>query len=470
MAVIETAERFLPQGLRTRLRPWLDDFARTLRQDNETARAQGQALIAFLIRLVSAAIAFVSQIVLARLMGEFEYGIFAFVWVLVVLAGSLSCLGFHTSVIRFLPHHQTEGDMAAARGLLVAARVFTLICASTIAVAGFAFLHFFGDLFQSYWLVPLFLAMVTLPMIALGDVLDGTARANGWTVTALSPTFIFRPTLILLFMVAGVWMGAPDTAVTAMQAALAATYLATLTQYLRLRLRLQRTFGRGKLRLQSRAWLAYSLPIFLIDGIGFLLTNADVVVVGLYLPPDQVGIYFAATKIIVLVQFVAFAVKAAAGPRFSVLLATNDPQELARFAAQVARWSFWPALILGIVLLLTGRQLLGLFGEAFTEGYWLLPILFAGILAKALIGPGETLLSMGGHERLCVLLYGVVLITAIAANVVLIPRLGLTGAAIATSLAMAVEALLLHIALRRTLGIVLFALGRSKTFPGIKAE
>ena len=467
MAVIETAEKLLPQGLRTRLRPLLDRLSTT--GDDESARAQGQAMIAFAIRLVSAAIAFVSQIVLARLMGEFQYGIFAFVWVLAILGGSFSCLGFHTSIIRFLPHHQTLGDLAAARGLLVTARLFTLVCASLLAGAGFLFLHLFAHLFESYWLVPLFLALVTLPMIALGDVLDGTARAKGWTVTALSPTFLVRPTLILAFMVAAVWLGAPKTAVTAMQAALLATYITTLAQYVRLRGRLKRTYGPGALRLEPVTWLAYSLPIFLIDGIGFLLTNADVVVVGFYLPPDQVGIYFAATKIIVLVQFVAFAVKAASGPRFSVLLATNDRPALASFSAEVARWSFWPSLAIGLALLLVGKHLLMLFGQAFTEGYWLLPILFAGILAKASIGPGETLLSMGGRERLCVLIYAVVLATAILMNVLLIPRLGLTGAAIATSAAMALEALLLHIALRRTLGIVLFALSRPRASTHTKA-
>lgn len=47
------------------------------------------ALVAFSVRIVSAAIAFLSQIILARLMGEFEYGIFVFVWVLVILFGSL---------------------------------------------------------------------------------------------------------------------------------------------------------------------------------------------------------------------------------------------------------------------------------------------------------------------------------------------------------------------------------------------
>ena len=457
MAVLETAERCLPPGLRARLRPWLARLTGVLPSDDALATAQRQALIAFAIRLVSAAITFVSQIILARMMGEFEYGIFAFVWVIVVLAGNLSCLGFHSSVIRFLPQYRAEADLAAARGLHVTARLFSILSASLLAATGFVFLRLFAGSFESYWLVPLFLALFTLPMIALGDVLDGTARASGWTVTALSPTFLIRPTLILLFMLGAVWAGAPDTAVTAMEAALAATYVTTLLQYARLRRRLRRTYGHGALRLRASTWLGYSLPIFLIDGIGFLLTNADVVVVGLYLPPDQVAVYFAAAKTIVIVQFVAFAVKAAAGPRFAAILSAGDKASLAEFAGQTARWSFWPALVLGAVIVLAGQQLLALFGPAFTVGYWLLPILFSGILAKSLIGPGEVLLSMAGRQNLCVALYAVVLAIAITLNMLLIPIYGLAGAAIATACAMATEALLLHIALRRTLGIRMFA-------------
>lgn len=457
MAVLETAERYLPDGLRSRLRPVLDWVTEANDLDDETARAQRQALLAFAIRVFSAAIAFGSQIVLARLMGEFEYGIFAFVWVIVVLAGNLSCLGFHASVIRFLPQHQADGDLAAARGLHVTARVFAMLSASLLAVLGFLFLRLFEGSLEDYWLAPLFLALFTLPMIALGDVLDGTARASGWTVTALTPTFLIRPTLILIFMVGAVRFGAPDTAVTAMGAALAATYLTTLMQFLRLRRRLRRALGPGPLRLDAGAWLGYSLPIFLVDGIGFLLTNADVVVVGLYLPPDQVAVYFAATKTIVLVQFVAFAVKAAAGPRFSAMLARGETEELAAFAGRTSRWSFWPALFLGAATLLVGEHLLSLFGPAFTAGYWLLPILFAGILAKSLVGPVEVLLSMAGRQNLCVLLYAVVLAANIVMNIVLIPRLGLSGAATATAGAMVLEAILLHLALRRTLGIAMFA-------------
>ncbi|WJR69361.1 lipopolysaccharide biosynthesis protein [Neorhizobium sp. CSC1952] len=457
MAVIETAERLLPPGLKARLAPLTRKLEAILTNDDETARAQRRALTAFVIRIFSAAIAFVSQIVLARLMGEFEYGIFAFVWVLVVLAGNLSCLGFHTSVIRFLHQHRARGELASVRGLNLAVRLVALVSASAVAGLGFLFLYVFGDTVEAYYLVPIALAFFTMPMIALGDVLDGTARSNGWTVTALSPTYLIRPALILAFMLLAIWLGAPQTAVTAMQAALAATYVTTLSQLLRLTLRLRREYGPGAKRFELGAWFRYSLPLFLVDGIGFLLTNADVVVVGIYLPPDQVGIYYAAAKTIVLVQFVYFSIKAAAGPRFSAIMAEGDMPALAAFAGQMARWSFWPSLAVGLVALAAGELLLSLFGSAFTAGYWLMAILFAGILAKSLVGPGEVLLSMAGHQNLCVLLYAATLAASIGLYVVLIPRLGLTGAALATAAGMMIEAVLLHIAVRRTLGIVLFA-------------
>ncbi|ODS58484.1 MAG: multi antimicrobial extrusion protein MatE [Agrobacterium sp. SCN 61-19] len=448
MTVLEAAEKWLPAGPR---------LVRALRAEDDTARAQRMAAIAFAIRIVSAAIAFISQIIQARLMGEFEYGIFVFVWVLVVLAGNFSCLGFHTAVIRFLPQYVQDKADAEIRGLTSTARLFAMTSASILALSGIAALHLFGNSIEHYYLVPLFLAVFALPMIALGDVLDGTARANRWDVLGLSPTYIVRPTLILAIMLLAVSGGAPATAVTAMQAALVATYLTTLGQFLLVDRRLLNRYARGDRKVDFAGWFKVALPIFFIEGFGFLLTNSDVIVVGLYLPPDQVAVYFAAAKTMALMQFVFFAVKAGATPRFSSLMAEGNSQGLAGFAGTAARWSFWPSLAVGIVVLMLGEMLLGLFGSAFTAGYLLMVILFAGNMAKALVGPAEMLLTMAGRQQLCVAVYAVALACNIGLNITLIPAWGLAGAATATATAMAVEAVLLHIAVRRALGIVVFA-------------
>ena len=44
-------------------------------------------------------------------------------------------------------------------------------------------------------------------MIALGDAMDGTARANSWMVQALAPTYLAGPLLIPVAMLARFWIG-----------------------------------------------------------------------------------------------------------------------------------------------------------------------------------------------------------------------------------------------------------------------
>ncbi|MGQ3210749.1 MAG: lipopolysaccharide biosynthesis protein [Shinella sp.] len=457
MAVIQSAERLLPSGLRGKAEPLTRALATILSSDDPRNLAQRMALIAFAIRVASAAIAFLTQIVLARVMGEFEYGIFVFVWALIVIVGDMSCLGFHTTVVRFLPDYVGRSALAEIRGLTSTARIFAILSSTTLAVLGFLCLWFFRDSFAGYYVLPLFIGLFCMPMIALGDVLESTARAHSWAVVALSPTYIVRPLLILVFMVLAVTLGAPHTALTAMTAALAATYLTTVVQFFNIVYRLGKRYVAGPRKIEFSLWIKAALPIFLIEGFGFLLTNSDVIVVGLFLDPESVAIYFAAAKTMALVHFVFFSVKAAAAPRFSAMFSAGDRVALARFAGETVRWSFWPSLVVGGVVLLSGHLLLSLFGPAFTAGWSLMFILFAGILAKALVGPGEVLLTMCGEQRLCVGVYAVALTANILFNVTLIPLFGLTGAAIATAGAMVVEALLLHIVVRTRLSIILFA-------------
>lgn len=432
------------------------------------SEAQRMSLIAFAIRIISAGIAFLSQIFLARIMGPFEYGIFVFVWVMAVILGNLSCLGFHTAVIRFLPQYRTQGEIAHIRGITVTARIVALLSASLLAALGLIFLYFSGDRLESYYVIPLFLGAFALPMIALGDVLDGTARANNWPVQALSPTYLVRPVLILAVTISAIFMGFGATATTALAAALIATYVTTITQFGLLGLRLHKRYEAGPRKIRLSYWVTIALPIFLIEGFYFLLTNSDVVMVGIFMEPDQVATYFAAAKTMALVHFVYFAVKAGMTPRFSALVAEGDRDELAVFAANTARWTFWPSLALGCAVLALGPFLLSLFGPGFSAGYPLMFILFAGILAKAFIGPGEALLTMAGEQKICALVYFVALAVNLSGNFILIPLLGLTGAATATMLAMTVEALLLYAVIRKRLDIRMSILSRPKSNKAIE--
>jgi O-antigen/teichoic acid export membrane protein len=250
-------------------------------------------------------------------------------------------------------------------------------------------------------------------------------------------------------------MGYAPSARTALIAAVAATYATTLWQLATVTTRADRGIARGRRAIDLRGWILVSLPIFLIEGFAFMLTNADVLMVGIYLSPHDVAIYYAMAKTLALVHFVYFAVKAGVAARYAQFT-HGDRKKLGDFARETVTWTFWPSLAMGLFVLAVGQPVLTLFGPGFEEGYPYLFLLVAGVVVRSTVGPAESLLTMSGNQNVCAVLYGLTLALNVGLNVVLIPRMGLWGAALATSLAMTFEAAALALTAWRRLGIVMF--------------
>jgi len=430
--------------------------------------SQRIAVIAFAVRIVSAAIAYVSQVLLARWMGDFEYGIFVVVWVGAVILGGLACFGFQTAVVRFVPEYLERGENELLRGVLLGSRLYGFAAATAIAVMGLLGLWVFGDHLSSYYLIPLYLGAVTLPMLAIGEIQDGISRAFSWPDLSLWPTFIIRPIVILLVMWAALHLGWAPNAVTAMASVIIATYLTSIAQMIALERRLGRTVPAGPRLFQPMLWVGVALPIFIVEGFFNLLTNVDILIVGYFMEPDQVAVYFAAAKTLALVHFVYFAVRAGGAQRFSKYYTNGDHQRLGTFVRDTLHWTFWPSLALVLLIFLVGRELLLLFGPAFGSGYPLLFILSAGILVRASIGPAESLLTMAGQQGICAAIYTGTFVLNVVLNVVLVPRMGLVGAATATSVALILETIALYTATRIRLDLrcfILFAFRPIRTAP-----
>ncbi|MCO5064846.1 MAG: lipopolysaccharide biosynthesis protein [Rhizobiaceae bacterium] len=449
-----TAERILPSRLSALAQPGLARIDAVLFADDERAAAGRMSLAAFSIRVVSAVIALVMQILMARWMQSFEYGIFVLVWTTIIIAGSVASFGFHTSVIRYVSEYRERGMPSELRGILLTSRLFTLVVSSLLAALGILGVWLLRPWIESYYVVPFYLAMICMPMVALGDVLQGIARGNSWAYWALGPIYIVRPTLILLFMGGAILAGFPATADTAMVAAILATYATTIGQMTGIGLNLSRIVAPVGPSFRLREWITVSLPIFLVEGFFFLLTNMDVLMVGFLMEPHDVAVYFATVKTLALVHFVYFAVKAGAAQRYAQFTHSN-PSRLAQFARETVSWTFWPSLALALVVLALGRPMLMLFGADFVAGYPLLFVQMIGVVARAAVGPAESLLTMSGNQNSCATVYGATLALNLTLCFVLIPAFGLWGAAMATALSMMFEAAALSWTVWRKLGVTM---------------
>ena len=89
----------------------------------------------FIIRVISAGLAYVAQILLARWMGGSDYGVYVYVWTWVLLLGSMMDFGISASAQKIIPEYRASGDDARLRGFLSGSRWMTFIVASLISIS-----------------------------------------------------------------------------------------------------------------------------------------------------------------------------------------------------------------------------------------------------------------------------------------------------------------------------------------------
>jgi O-antigen/teichoic acid export membrane protein len=413
----------------------------------------------FMLRVASAILAYGSQVLLARWMGGFEFGIYVYVWTWVLLIGQSLDLGLGTAAQRFIPEYRESGALDLLRGFLFGSRLLSFGIATVVALACAGGVWLLAPWLNGYLVVPLCIACISLPAYGLANTQDGIARSHDWVGLSLMPTYVGRQLLLTALMAGAYLAGLPMTAVIAMSVAAVSIWLPTIGQLLVLNARLAKLIAPGPKAHAIRYWVVTSAPILLAEGFYLLLTYADILVLQQFRPPDEVAVYYAAAKTLALVSFIYYAISATSAHRFSVYHMAGDRAGLAAFIKQSIRWTFWPSVAATALLLAVGQPLLHLFGAQFAGGYHLMFILAAGLLARAAIGPIERLLNMLGQQRVCALIYGAAFAINLGACLALIPRFGAAGAAAATTTALIIESYMLFRVTKSRLGFHVFIWG-----------
>jgi len=437
---------------------------------DERASAQRAAVFAFSIRVASAGIAFASQVLLARWVGAFEFGIFAYVWVWVFILGTLSTCGLNTSVLRFIPQYREKLQNNLLRGFISASRMSVVGIATVLALSGVGLLLAVEGLVSDYYIVPLILGAICLPMFALTDLQDGISRTFSWIDLALAPPYIIRPLLLLILFAVALLSGAEASGKTAILAMIGATWIAAVGQTLLLNARLDTEIAPAEKSYDYGFWIKISLPIMMVDGFYILMTHTDIVVLNLFLTPKDIAIYYAAVKTTSLISFVYFAVVAAQMHKFSSLHEAGKTEQLHALLNESVTWIFWPSLLACAIILALGLPLLSLYGPEFGTGYSVMLILAIGLIVRASFGPLEFVLNVLGQQKAsAMVLFSAVLIN-IGLNFLLIPRFGLEGAAAATTLTVVYVCGLLFGVAKLRLGLHPFIVGNSVPSCQLKSE
>ncbi|HEU4768218.1 MAG TPA: polysaccharide biosynthesis C-terminal domain-containing protein [Pyrinomonadaceae bacterium] len=190
-----------------------------------------------------------------------------------------------------------------------------------------------------------------------------------------------------------------------------------------------------------KATFAFALPCYAANVAQFLNYRLDVFVVGYLAGTASVGRYTLAVSLGQLLWLMSNSVATVLLPKVA---ASSDGDGNVRHTMQVTRLSLWATACCGVVLGLLATQAIPLFyGEPFRPSVmallWLLPgiVIFsvANVLAAYIAGIGK--------PRLNLLVSGISLVITITLDLILIPKLNIVGAAMASTVSYSVTALLL---------------------------
>ena len=148
-----------------------------------------------------------------------------------------------------------------------------------------------------------------------------------------------------------------------------------------------------------------------------------------------------------------------AGPLIAAAYERGAGDELYRVSSIVARIGFVFALVSAMALYVLAKPLLALFGHEFGQGSRVLAVLLLGGVVNAFTGVVAYLLTLTGRERHALAIFAGALALSVGLNLLLIPRFGAVGAAVASSSATAAWNLAMLVYVRRVIGIDASALG-----------
>lgn len=415
------------------------------------------------LKIASACLGYLSSLLLARFLGVEGYGIYAYGLAWVTLLRIPAMLGLAPLVVREVAIYRSKKAWGLVRGILLWSNNLVLTASITIALfAAFAARHLLPDS-SNQTLSVFWIAMVSLPLIAWGNIKQGAMQALNHIVKAQLPELVVRP-LVLLGLLCGVYLlsGRELAASWVMGMYSIATGTSFLMVSSFLSQCLPETVKSASPEYCTKEWIRAALPMLFIGGMYIINNQADIIMLGALKEPATVGMYSVANRAASLIVFILVAVNTSFAPTFASLYATGNLERLQKVVTKSSRLTFLVALPVATGLIVFGHWFLILFGSEFTAAKTTLNILCLGQLFNAFVGSIAVLLNMTGYQNDVALGVGISAVVNITLNAALIPHWGATGAAVATTSSTILWNILLIILTQKKLRIYPTVVGKLK--------
>lgn len=374
------------------------------------------------------ALSFALNVVLTWRLGAEQYGRLS---LLIMAVQVLGCIIFNwtlTGLIRFgAQEFARTGSVAESFwSRLVVVAPWLLAAAAALAVGQNAASAYFGVTVAGVWLVFGYFVLSSL-LLSLGGVFQASQQMPRYAVTL----FLDKAAALAGVLLLPAPYAQDPVAVVGCYATASLAVSAWALVKLRRLLAPVRVGG-----VAIRAMWTFSLPLIFSTWIGLIGTQwINYAIIKHYLSLSDLGLYSLASQMAGVAQQVTIISSSLLLPHFAVLVANREEKEIRRQVERIVPYGLLGfALLLSVGVLASGLVIPLLFGPSFVGSVPPLILLLIASMGLALFNTFMPLISaLGGTWMLS----GITLTSALvnlAAALPLVPRYGVTGAAVATLL------------------------------------
>ncbi|MEO5640460.1 MAG: lipopolysaccharide biosynthesis protein [Sphingomicrobium sp.] len=348
-----------------------------------------------------------------RVYGAEALGRFAYAVLIVEFAAQIAAFGLRRGLAQLLAN-ATKPHVCVVADAMLVALVGSLVCMAVLMA--FPIMMFpNSEVHGLDWLLPVTVLAVSWTDIALAAL--AYRHDVGATVRARS---LVEPWTISIVAFAWQWISLRDGLIISYVFSMVAALVAALIP-------LVRSYGipHGWTPDLAGAWRTArkNAPLAAADAVEWGSRRIDLAVLGLFLSPAFVGIYYVAQQVATLPAKLKTSFEPVLGPVIARNIADGDKAAVAKQVRQVSYWIIAAQAGIALSLAMPGRAVMGLVGSGFTGGTATLGLLLAAeVIAATAVVSEAALIYVDRNRNMVISLIMLALEAGIGAGLILAMR------------------------------------------------
>jgi O-antigen/teichoic acid export membrane protein len=401
-------------------------------QQNILTTAKGGS-ISFFGRIFEYAVRFIFSIVVARMIGAEQYGLYVLGLTIVPIASMLSLLGLQTGVIAFLVPAIREKDNSRIWGIIQVCAGIPALLSILFGTALFLFAEPLATLaFHEPRLISLLqIVSISIPLDAIGFIAYQVAISYKKPKFSVIANNMVVPLAKLLLTIGFLKLGLGVFGIILAHVIGSAFGLALLLFFVNSLLPKDRPFTTAK--RNPGELLRYSLPVHLGWVLNIIRGTLETLVLGFVGLTTGVGIFAVAQRLSTLGTMLFLSIGNISTPIIADFYTRGEMGQLKKLYQTTTKWVVMFNIPLFLTFVIFAKPILSIFGADFMTGATALIIMSIGNLVYTGTGLGANILDMTNHTKFNSANSAFMVVITIASDLLLIPRWGVIGAAAASA-------------------------------------